>query len=131
MTRVLLVTGSRSLATHPGAEAWARGLIREALRDVDVLLVGDATGVDRWAAWAGAVVVRHEVRVYVTHGRDAGWIIAPDDEGEARVCGTWATDGNAHPLNRNAAMGRRAREARRGVWTTTGRVCPGRFAHSA
>lgn len=116
MTRVLLVTGSRSLATHPGAEAWARGLIREALRDVDVLLVGDATGVDRWAAWEGAVVVRHEVRVYVTHGRDAGWIIAPDDEGEARVCGTWATDGNAHPLNRNA-----------GYWSDSPRITPRRW----
>lgn len=46
MTRVLLVTGSRSLAAIPGAEAWARAKIAEALVGVDLLIVGDAEGPD-------------------------------------------------------------------------------------
>lgn len=49
MSRVLLVTGARSLATRPGAEAWARALIAEALAGVDLLIVGDAPGPDAWA----------------------------------------------------------------------------------
>lgn len=35
MTRVLLITGARSLADDPAAEAWARGLIAEALAGVE------------------------------------------------------------------------------------------------
>lgn len=53
MTRVLLVTGSRSLADRPGAEAWARGLIHAALTGTDLLIVGDAPGPDAWAVEIG------------------------------------------------------------------------------
>ena len=42
MTRVLLITGARSLADDPAAEAWARAIIAEALAGVDLLIVGDA-----------------------------------------------------------------------------------------
>lgn len=109
MTRVLLVTGSRSLATHPGAEAWARGLIRTALADVDVLIVGDASGPDRWAVQEGDDAVAHETRVYWTRGRDAGCILVPTGEGEAGYGGRWAPRGvSTHPLQRNAAMVRAA-----------------------
>ena len=46
MTRVLLVTGSRTLAKHPGAEAWARGLIREALDGEDLRIVARGRSYD-------------------------------------------------------------------------------------
>lgn len=58
MTRVLLVTGSRSLATIPGAEAWAREHIRRALEGVGLLIVGDAPGPDLWAERAEILVMR-------------------------------------------------------------------------
>ena len=79
MTRVLLVTGSRSLADHPGAEAWARALIRTALEGVALLIVGDAPGPDAWAlreAWDHSTDGRaFYVRRYVTHGHHAGWVV--------------------------------------------------------
>lgn len=108
MTRVLLVTGSRSLALHPGAEAWARGLIHAALVGTDLLIVGDADGPDAWAASVGASIVHDEVHVYLTRGRDAGWIISPDEDGEASYHGRWGRAGETHPLQRNAAMVRAA-----------------------
>lgn len=79
MTRVLLVTGARSLADSPDAERWARALIAEALAGCDLLIVGDADGPDAWAlraAWdhsnaEGAFYVRR----YITRGRHAGWVV--------------------------------------------------------
>lgn len=102
--RVLLVTGARSLATRPGAEAWARALIAEALAGVDLLIVGDAPGPDRWAAWLAAPT-DIEPHVYLTRGRDAGWVVSPDEEGECSFVRRWAPRGTStHPLVRNTAM---------------------------
>ena len=100
MTRVLLVTGSRSLADHPGAEAWARGLIRAALADVDLLIVGDAPGPDAWARSEAKFTPL--VHVYFARGDAAGRVLrfAPFDSQTA----VWAHDGNTHPLRRNAVM---------------------------
>ena len=109
MTRVLLVTGSRSLAASAGADAWARALIRRALDGVDVLIVGDAPGPDRWAVQEGDDAVAHEMRVYWTRGRDAGCILVPTGDGEVSYGGRWAPRGaSTHPLARNAAMVRDA-----------------------
>ena len=104
MTRVLLITGARSLADDTAAEAWARGLIAEALRGVDLLIAGDAPGPDAWALHEGRDL-SHGVHVYWTRGKDAGWILSPDGEGEASYEGRWAPRGaSTHPLDRNAAM---------------------------
>jgi len=126
VTRVLLVTGSRSLAAHPGAEAWARGLIHAALEGVSLLIVGDAPGPD---AWAWDVAERHwlipyegnratpatvrRIHLYRTRGSDRGEITAHD--GYMRFgryvlegAGPWTEDGTTHPLARNAAMVRDA-----------------------
>lgn len=106
MTRVLLVTGSRSLANHPGAEAWARGLIRAALVGADMLIVGDAPGPD---AWAAAIASSHDVcvRRYDTRGIHAGWIVQQEHAMWCRI-DEWATRLDMHPLKRNAAMVRDA-----------------------
>lgn len=74
MTRVLLVTGSRSLATIPGAEAWAREHIRRALEGAGLLIVGDAPGPDAWA-WDEAGRVRVVRRRYVALGPFAGCVV--------------------------------------------------------
>lgn len=109
MTRVLLVTGSRSLANHPGAEAWARGLIHAALVSVDLLIVGDAPGPDAWAADEASPDDRITVHRYITRGRDAGWIVTPQDPGdEEHFVSRWAQSNDTHPLKRNAAMVRHA-----------------------
>ena len=83
MTRVLLVTGSRSLALHPGAEAWARGLIHAALVGTDLLIVGDADGPDAWACVEAQRmgVVR---RVYTAFGPFAGRIVVDGKADEPR-----------------------------------------------
>ena len=104
MTRVLLITGARSLADDRAAEAWARAKIAAALVGVDLLIVGDAPGPDRWAMYEGRDL-SHGVHVYWTRGKDAGWILAPDGEGEASYEGRWAPPGTpTGPLARNAAM---------------------------
>lgn len=124
VTRVLLVTGARSLATRPGAEAWARGVIAEALAGVDLLIVGDAPGPDAWAAESvGRCLVGEEWRGndaechrYLTRGRDAGWIVASggcEDSGEEEYVARWTRIvGGTTPLDRNAAMVRMAAEWR-------------------
>ena len=103
MTRVLLITGARSLATRPGAEAWARGLIAEALVGCDLLIVGDADGPDAWgieeASGRGI-----EVTSYACRGDNAGWIV----NAAARVQSLWSSVAGTHPLRRNAAMVRDA-----------------------
>lgn len=102
MTRVLLVTGARSLADDPAAEAWARGLIAEALRGVDLLIVGDAPGPDAWA-WelaTGVVDIRHR---YWTRREHAGSIEARDAQGNLMAWWTWGSR-RTGPLDRNAAM---------------------------
>ena len=67
-----------------------------------------APGPDAWAASVGASIVHDEVHVYLTRGRDAGWIISPDEDGEASYHGRWGRAGETHPLQRNAAMVRAA-----------------------
>ena len=62
MTSVLLATGSRSLARIPGAEAWARAILRDALAGVDLLIVGDAEGQHTAGlAERAGITVRREV----------------------------------------------------------------------
>lgn len=109
MTRVLLVTGARSLADDPAAEAWARGLIAAALVGTDLLIVGDAPGPDAWAlnetTWLMSTTLK--VRCYRTHGIDAGWITEPAQGQWWRVA-RWAEPRSMlsarYPLMRNAAM---------------------------
>lgn len=108
MTRVLLVTGSRSLATHPGAEAWARGLIHAAMFNAHLLLVGDAEGPDEWAWDVGAFHVRCRWKFNAT-GIGAGWIYQHDNGTDLasvtmeRV--RWIAEGQStHPLSRNRVM---------------------------
>ena len=90
MSRVLLVTGARSLATRPGAEAWARALIAEALAGADLLIVGDAPGPDAWAweiaesqwfdpvRWQPNRVHRRRIHCYATQGSFTGDVILHD-----------------------------------------------------
>ena len=111
MTRVLLVTGSRSLAAIPVAEAWARGLIHAAMHNVDVVVVGDADGPDGWARGiAGGHVL--QVRCYLTHGPEAGMIsvltISRDYTAAEWTLTPWTQGSDTHPLRRNAAMVRDA-----------------------
>lgn len=108
MTRVLLVTGARSLADDPAAEAWARGILRHALVGVDLLIVGDDPGPDAWA-WDLATGVVRAKRRYHARGDHAGKVLArcaPDDPFAATWAEwSWAPPGTStHPLNRNAAM---------------------------
>lgn len=108
MTRVLLITGARSLANDPAAEAWARAVIREHLAGVDLLIVGDAPGPDTWA-WEIAEGIVRERRRYCVRGDHAG-----DVRVRYRAVGAadarWATwrwtpqGASTHPLARNAAM---------------------------
>ncbi len=87
MTRVLLITGARSLATRPGAEAWARGLIAEALRGVYVAQMGDADGPDKWAR-EEAAALGVTVRCHVTRGASAGCVVLHKN-GRAEVLHRW------------------------------------------
>lgn len=104
MTRVLLVTGARSLADSRDAERWARALIAEALRDVDLLIVGDADGPDAWA-WAEAGCNCVECHEYITRGPRAGMIAEHRGIGVPRIDRPWSVD-HTSPLRRNAAMAR-------------------------
>jgi hypothetical protein len=109
VTRVLLITGARSLATRPGAETWARGHIAEALRGVDLLIVGDAPGPDAWAreiARDRGRVTRCAQAVYAVRGDLAGWII--DESG--RGVSEWTESRYTHPLERNRVMVHDAKE---------------------
>jgi hypothetical protein len=49
---ILIVSGSRTLATRPGGEAWARAQIAEVVATMDpadgILATGDARGPDAW-----------------------------------------------------------------------------------
>ena len=102
VTRVLLVTGARSLADDPAAEAWARGLIAEALAGVGLLIVGDAPGPDAWASRIQRNAMRR-VWCYRTRGPNARWIDTAHCEEWDRLR-LWSTGVSAHPLDRNAAM---------------------------
>lgn len=103
MTRVLLITGARSLADSPDAERWARALIAEALAGCELLIVGDARGPDEWA-WtiAGNIVVNCDE--YVTGGPNAGKIAEHRGIGAPRIDRRWAWHGTTRPLARNAVM---------------------------
>lgn len=104
MTRVLLVTGARSLADHPGAEAWARALIREALAGVDLLIVGDAPGPDAWAWDADETLAPHRWQ-FCVRGARAGAINMRSIVGGYDAVSRWTAEGQTtHPLARNGAM---------------------------
>lgn len=103
VTRVLLVTGARSLADSPDAEAWARSLIRDALAGADLLIVGDAPGPDAWASEIQRAGLRRVWRLR-THGPNAGWIESAHCEEWDRVQ-RWAPSGaSTHPIDRNRVM---------------------------
>lgn len=139
MTRVLVVTGARSLgprrlpssatpaevarelAEAPLREAWGRGLIREAMEGVEVILVGDAKeGGDKWTLQEWSSLVREDpmrsVRLmrYLTRGRDAGWVVEEDLDDEGSFDRTWTEEEDTHPLKRNEAMVNDARRIREG-----------------
>ena len=106
MTRVLLIAGARSLAKRPGAEAWARAKIAEALAGCDLLIVGDAPGPD---AWALAIAQSHRINgnKYVTRGKHAGMILQHCENSTPYAEFQWAYSGAPdprHPLHRNRAM---------------------------
>ena len=106
VTRVLLITGARSLADDPAAEAWARGKIAAALVGVDLLIVGDAPGPDAWACRIQRDALRR-VECYRTHGLNIGWVDTAHCEEWDRVR-RWspprAIHSTRYPLMRNAAM---------------------------
>lgn len=103
MTRVLLITGARSLADSPDAERWARALITEALAGCDLLIVGDARGPDEWAVDI-ATSAHVRAQEYVSRWHRAGWIQRWID-GAPMGFERWAAAGSStHPLRRNAAM---------------------------
>lgn len=106
VTRVLLITGARSLADNRAAEAWARGLIAAALVGVDLLIVGDAPGPDAWACRIQRDALRR-VECYRTHGLNIGWVDTAHCEEWDRVR-RWSAPRAIHstryPLMRNAAM---------------------------
>lgn len=123
MTRVLLVTGARSLADSRDAERWARALIAEALAGCDLLIVGDADGPDAWA-WElaeGGWLTPHDrntrpaalrrVHRYQTRGLYRGCIVLHDGYMHGNhfaldTVGAWGRGGDTHPKRRNAAMAR-------------------------
>jgi hypothetical protein len=117
MTRVLLVTGSRSLADDPAAERWARGLIREALDGVGLLIVGDATGPDAWA-WEIATTLPAVERLYLSRWCCDGSqrIVDRHPERATRERIEWWAEGDVHTLDRNAAMVRHAKDYTARQW---------------
>ena len=89
MTRVLLVTGSRSLADDPAAERWARGLIREALDGVGLLIVGDAPWPVASQRPAGCICDFRDRKHRFSCLRQQPTVAVTRDEGGAfRVAGT-------------------------------------------
>jgi hypothetical protein len=102
VTRVLLITGARSLADDRDAEAWARGLIAAALVGTDLLIVGDAPGPDAWASRIQRDALRR-VECYRTHGPNAGWIDTAHCEEWDRLR-LWADGVSRHPLKRTEMM---------------------------
>lgn len=117
MTRVLLVTGARSLADDPAAERWARGLIREALDGVGLLIVGDATGPDAWA-WEIATTMPVTERLYLSQWRYTGLLRIVDRHPEraTRERADWWADGGVHPIDRLPAMVRHAKDYTARQW---------------
>lgn len=100
---ILIVSGSRTLATREGGEAWARGQIVAALADLaegGMLVAGDASGPDAWA-------------INEAHARRIDWRRFGLDGhvcGPAGHLGSWAmpadleTDPRRRPLQRNDNM---------------------------
>lgn len=120
MTRVLLVTGSRSLAAIPGAEAWARGLIREALEGVSLLIVGDAAGPDAWA-WEIAAQMPAAERLHMSQWCCDGSLRSIDRHPDRvpRKSVEWWSSAPQHPLRRNEAMVDHAKGYRWRQWEVT------------
>ncbi len=143
MTRVLLVTGSRSLATHPGAEAWAREHIRRALEGVSLLIVGDASGPDAWAleeARSAEVAWREYIALEPAR---AGWVSsrgvpkltrwsdrAPPQRGDSREeWSAWCHERNAAMAVYAGASARNGHDVRcLALLDGTKRDAPGRRA---
>ena len=98
---LLLVSGSRSLAADPRAEAWAREILSAAVYDLpkgSVVVCGDAPGPDTWAEEIAWDLSYHCV-VYQLDGRRRHGMAAG---------GRWTTEAPTRdrrwPLTRNAAM---------------------------
>jgi hypothetical protein len=120
VTRVIVVTGSRSLADSPAAEAWARGVLREHLaREPAWLFVGDARGPDDWAAEIaqslGLPRARWKLDGLVVFARPSGsggwkhWARA-EDAAARRGDRRW-------PLERNRALIDAAAKAAADAWS--------------
>jgi hypothetical protein len=100
---LLVVTGSRTIAADPRAEAWARGILSDrifALPDGSVLVTGDAAGPDAIAQeYAGSTLLAVRRAVYALDG----WI---HYEGER--ASRWTMEpprrDRTFPLERNIAM---------------------------
>lgn len=73
--RALLVTGSRSLALDPAAEAWSRDILVGALEGVTHVINGGAAGPD---AWSTAEALRAGVRVTEYRLDGQRWAVSAD-----------------------------------------------------
>ena len=106
----LLVTGSRSLAKDPKAEAWARAILAEvigALPPGSALIHGGATGPDSWAHAAICARAREAGVVrwsycYRLDGRLSRTIVVEGVAYDLRAS-RW-DDGDPGPLARNVYM---------------------------
>ncbi len=111
-TFLTLVCGSRSLVQRPGGEAWARYLIECITDHANLVVTGDAPGVDTWTRERMA---RTSVRcvVFALDG-------TVREGADGREIGRWCpaervAPGSRWPLVRNTAMVRAvARRARLG-----------------
>jgi hypothetical protein len=101
---ILIVSGSRTLATRPGGEAWARRQIVEATTHLDpterLIVTGDAPGPDAWAI----EIARNFGLAWHSYRKD-GTI-----RDHAGMWGRWCSiaqldpDPYRRPLQRNKAM---------------------------
>ena len=105
----MLVCGSRSLASDPAAEAWARSEIRRHLLALtperDAALAGGAEGPDQWLV-AEAVSLNRGLffAEYKADGQKVTWRPSERLGGGYRPTRSRWAESNIDPLERNRAM---------------------------